>query len=301
MTDPRYGAIEAGGTKFVCLIGRGPDDVAASATFPTTDPTTTLAAAVAFFRDHARRLAAFPAAVGIASFGPVELRRNHPEYGHITRTPKPGWSGTDIAGFVGSELGVPVGFDTDVNGAALAEGRWGAAQNAASYAYMTIGTGVGVGIVVSDRVVHGLVHPEAGHVAVGRVSDDPFDGSCPYHGDCLEGMAAGPALAARFGKPATELNEPERARAAELVAAYVADGLRSLIYTVAPERFIIGGGVSELPGLMPRLRTSLLQSLGGYPGLPEHRAADFVVRPGLGTRSGALGGLVLAEQVADDG
>jgi fructokinase len=294
MSDPLYGAVEAGGTKFVCLVGRGPDDIVATTTFPTTDPATTLAATVAFFRDQAR----LPTAVGVASFGPVELRRRRPDYGHITQTPKPGWPGTDIAGIVGESLGVPIGFDTDVNGAALGEGRWGAARDDESHAYVTVGTGVGVGIVVAGRVVHGLIHPEAGHVAVRRVPDDDFDGSCPYHGDCLEGMASGSALAARFGKSATELSKPERARAADLVAAYVADGLRGLIYTVAPERIILGGGVSELPGLMPRLHDSLTQSLGGYPGLPEHRAAGFLVRPALGSLSGALGGLVLADQAA---
>jgi fructokinase len=298
MDDPSYGAIEAGGTKFVCLVGRDPENVAASTTFPTTDPETTLRTATAFFEREAAARNAGLAAIGIASFGPVELRRDHPEFGHITRTPKPGWSGTDIVGTMMRSSRVPIGFDTDVNGAALAEGRWGAARGLQSYAYITVGTGVGVGLVAGGRVVHGLVHPEAGHVAVRRRKGDRFEGSCPYHGECLEGMASGPALAARFGKPGSELNEAEKEQAAELVAGYVADGIRNVIYTVAPERIVFGGGVSDLPDLMPRLRHHLAESLGGYPGLPQHQANEFLVAPALGSLSGAYGGFLLAAEAA---
>jgi len=202
----------------------------------------------------------------------------------------------DLAGTVASALSVPVGFDTDVNGAALGEGRWGAARGLTTYAYMTVGTGVGFGVVSDGSVLHGLVHSEAGHVTVNRVAGDEFAGSCPYHGSCLEGMASGPALAARFGKPGTDLTSDERQQAAALVAAYVADGIRNLIYVVAPERVIVGGGVADLPDLLPQLRDRLGQSLGGYPGLPEHEETDFLVPPALGSISGALGAFVLAEQ-----
>jgi len=295
MSSPLYGAIEAGGTKFVCLLGTGPDQILARARFPTTDPRATLHAVTEFF--SARHSTTEPAqAIGIASFGPVELRKNHPEYGQITRTPKPGWSGVDLAGTVASALSVPVGFDTDVNGAALGEGRWGAARGLTTYAYMTVGTGVGFGVVSDGSVLHGLVHSEAGHVTVNRVAGDEFAGSCPYHGSCLEGMASGPALAARFGKPGTDLTSDERQQAAALVAAYVADGIRNLIYVVAPERVIVGGGVADLPDLLPQLRDRLGQSLGGYPGLPEHEETGFLVPPALGSISGALGAFVLAEQ-----
>jgi fructokinase len=290
-----YGAVEAGGTKFVCLVGRDPDDVVAMTTLPTTTPAETFAATIAFF--EANPVPA-PAAIGIASFGPVELRRNQPDYGYITRTTKPGWSGANIAGAIGAALSIPVGFDTDVNGAALAEGRWGAGRDLDSFAYVTVGTGIGVGIVVAGRIVHGMIHPEVGHVPIRRVPDDPFDGVCPYHGDCLEGMASGPALAARFGRPGAELDPADQVRATGLVAGYLADGLRTVVYTVAPQRIIVGGGVSSLPDLLPQVRHRLLDALGGYPGLPEHAADDFVAAPALGSRAGALGGLVLAAAAA---
>ena len=213
----------------------------------------------------------------------------------MTTTPKPGWSGTDLVGPLGDALGVPVGFDTDVTGAALGEGRWGAARGLRSFVYVTVGTGIGGGAVVGGAPVHGLPHPEMGHVSVTRLPGDEFPGICPFHGDCLEGMACGPAMAARWGRPAEELTGADLARAVDIEAHYLAAGLRNIVYVLAPERIVLGGGVAGLPGLFPALRERLAAALAGYPGLAEHGAPGFVVPPGLGGAAGAAGALALAE------
>ncbi len=201
----RFGAVEAGGTKFVCLLGSSPDDIEARTRIPTgADPEATLAEVVAFFAGSPP-----PAAVGIASFGPVELRAGHPQYGHITSTPKPGWRDADLVGPIRAALDVPIGFDTDVAGAALGEGRWGAAQGLSTFVYMTVGTGIGAAAVVGGRPASGLGHAEMGHIAVPRQDGDRYPGRCPYHGDCLEGMAAGEAIAERFGRPGEQLDGTE--------------------------------------------------------------------------------------------
>ena len=194
-----YGGIEAGGTKFVCAVGSGPDDVRAEARFPTTTPAETLGQAIAFFEAQ-QRVYGRLAGLGIASFGPVDPRPGSPTFGFVTTTPKPGWAQADVAGPLRRALGAPVGFDTDVNGAALGEWRWGAGQGLDTLVYLTIGTGVGGGAVVGGQLVHGLLHPEMGHLRLPRDPvRDPFPGICPYHGDCLEGLAAGPALEKRWG------------------------------------------------------------------------------------------------------
>jgi fructokinase len=283
------GAIELGGTKTVCGVGTNPEDLVQHR-FGTSDPSTTLTTAIDFLTE-------FPdvAAVGIASFGPVELRRPHADYGYITTTPKKEWPQTDVVGPVSSALGVPVGFDTDVDAAALGEGRWGAARGLANYVYVTVGTGIGGGAVVNGQVAHGLVHPEMGHVSVIRRQDDFFEGTCPFHGDCLEGMASGPAVASRWGTRTEEVG----ADAIDLEAYYLAQGLRNIIYTLAPERIVVGGGLAALAGLLPSLRLELEKTLGGYPALKELKTDEFVSRVGLGDDSGVLGGLVLAEQALD--
>lgn len=288
MTAPRLGAVEAGGTKVVCVVGDATGRIAERARIPTTGPDETLAAAVAFFADRSIE------ALGIASFGPLELREGHPRHGWITATPKPGWRDVDLVGTLARALGVPVAIDTDVNGAALAEGALGAARGTSSHAYVTVGTGIGGGAVVDGRTLRGLVHPELGHVAVPRAAGDGFAGACPFHGDCLEGMASGPALAARFGAPAERLAGGELDRAVGLAAWYLAAGLRSLVYVLAPERIVLGGGVAALPGLLPRLREQLRATLAGYPGLPEHETDDFVVPAALGADAGPIGALLLA-------
>jgi fructokinase len=287
----RFGAVEAGGTKVVCLLGSSPSDVVARTRIPTgDDPGATLDAVVAFFAGHPR-----PAAVGIASFGPVELRPGNPSYGHITSTPKPGWRDVDLVGPIRSALDVPVGFDTDVAGAALGEGRWGAAQGLATFVYMTVGTGIGAAAVVGGRLASGLGHAEMGHISVPRQPGDTYPGGCPYHGDCLEGMAAGGTLLARFGRPGEQLDGADLRQAVEWEAGYLAAGLRTIVYTLAPERVVIGGSVAELPGLFPLLRTKLVDTLAGYGALPEHSAEEFVAPAGLGGMAGPAGALVLAE------
>jgi fructokinase len=294
-----FGGVELGGTKVVCVVGRG-NVVDAEQVIPTSEPVGTLAEAVAFFEAE-RSDGLSVAAVGVASFGPVELRRTSPLFGHVTDTPKPGWSGVDVVGPLQAALGVPVGFDTDVNGAALAEGRYGAAAGLDTYVYVTVGTGIGGGAVVGGRLVHGLVHPEIGHVAVPREPGDDFPGSCPFHGDCLEGMTSGAALAERFGAPAETLSGAPRERAVACAAWYLGHGLRSVVYALAPERVVIGGGVSRLEGLFPLLRRGLRESLGGYPRLPERDAESFVVPTGLAGRAGAIGALMLAELATANG
>ena len=289
------GGVEGGGTKFVCVIGTGPGTILRTTRIEVTDPSTTLAAAVRFFREAVDGGVSLDA-IGIASFGPVELRRGHPRYGFITNTPKPGWSWTDMIGPFKAAFGVPVGFDMDVNAAALAEGRWGAARDVGSFVYLTVGTGIGGGAVVDGRLLPGLGHPEMGHVAVPRRPHDAFAGVCPFHGDCLEGMASGPAVAARFGRRAEELDGTEREAAVTIVAWYLAAGLSSLVYALAPERFVVGGGLGSMPGLVPAIRTELIARLGGYPGLAEHADQGFVVPAGLGGMAGPLGSLVVAER-----
>ncbi len=292
-----YGAIEAGGTKFVCAYGSGPDDIAAEARFPTEDPTTTLGNMVAFFTEQIERVG--PAdGFGVASFGPIELRKDHPQYGCITTTPKAGWSGTQIIQPLADAFGARVGFDTDVNGAGLGEGRWGAAKGLSTFVYVTIGTGIGGGAIVDGKPLHGLTHPEMGHVAVRRKPRDAFGGICPFHGDCFEGMASGQAMAARWGTPAEELTGSAQAEAVAVEAWYVAQGFRSIVYTCAPERIVMGGGVTALPGLLDAVRAELGMALAGYPGLAEHDQAEFVVLPGLGGRSGIAGAFALAATVA---
>jgi len=295
-----FGGVEAGGTKFVCVMGSSAEDIVSEVRFPTRAPEDTLADAAGFFSEFTSSGGVLEA-VGVASFGPLELRLTNPEYGFIRATPKTGWSHTDIAGHFRRGLRLPIGFDTDVNGAALGEGRAGAARGLSTFVYMTVGTGIGAGAVINGEVAHGLVHAEMGHVLVPRLPGDDYPGGCVFHGDCLEGMASGPALAARWGRPAEELGGRDLHDAVELEAFYLAAGLRNVIYTIAPERIVLGGGVSRLPDLLTRIRAKLQETLAGYPGLAEHETPDFVVGAALGGRAGAVGALVLAEVAAREG
>ena len=292
------GGIEAGGTKFVCVVGSGPDDIRAEVRLPTTTPDETLGHVVRFFRDQQAQHGPLDA-IGIGSFGPVDLHPASSHFGHITSTPKAGWANTDVAGPFRRELGVPVGFDTDVNAAALGEWRYGAAQGLDTFLYLTVGTGIGGGGLVGGRVMHGLVHPEMGHVRVPHdASVDPFPGSCPFHGDCLEGLASGPAMAARWGRRPESL--PAEHPAWVMEARYLALALQGFVCTLSPQRVVIGGGVMEQPHLLPLVRHELKALLNGYIQTPAVLTDidGYVVAPGLGRRSGMLGALVLAEQAA---
>ncbi len=293
-SKPLYGGIEAGGTKFVCALGSGPDDVRALRRFSTRTPDETLAEAVAFFREQPEP----PVAIGIGSFGPVDPNPASPSYGHITSTPKPGWAHADVAGAVRRALGVPVAFDTDVNAAALGEHRWGAAQDVDTFLYLTVGTGIGGGGMVKGRRLHGLLHPEMGHIFLPRAPGDDFDGACPYHGACLEGLATGPALEKRWGRPAHELPEDHPAWAFE--AHYLALAVVNYILVLSPQRVILGGGVMHQAHLFPMIRQKVQRALNGYVQMPQLLDAidRYIVPPALGDRAGVLGAMALAQEAA---
>ena len=283
------GAVEAGGTKFVCAIGTGPEDVRALERFPTTTPEETLGRVIDFFQRYPEPIAA----LGIGSFGPVDPNPASPTYGYITTTPKPGWMHTDVAGTLRRALGIPVAFDTDVNAAALGEHRWGAGRGLHTFVYLTIGTGIGGGVILNGRRHHGHQHPEIGHLFVPRLPDDDRPGCCPFHNDCLEGLASGPALQARWGRPPYEL--PSDHPAWEQEARYLALGLVNLILTLSPQRLILGGGVMHQMHLFSRIRQYVVHYLNGYVSLPDLNT--FIVPPELGDRAGVLGALALAEEL----
>ena len=288
------GAVEAGGTKFICLVGTSPDDIRTQARIETTTPDDTIEQVLDFFRsvDEPTR------AIGIGSFGPVDLHPNSDTWGFITTTPKPGWQQTDFAARLQRELGVAVAFDTDVNAAALGESRWGAAAGDDDCLYLTVGTGVGGGAVVAGEPLHGLLHPEMGHVRVPRAPGDDFAGTCPFHNDCLEGMVSGPAIEARTGRPAEQLGPEDPAW--QYVAHYLAHALVDFILILSPHRLILGGGVMHQQHLFPMVRRRVLDLLNDYLQTDAVRSAidQYIVPPGLGDRAGVLGALALASRAA---
>jgi fructokinase len=292
-----WGGIEAGGTKFVCAVGTGPGDLRTEERFPTTTPQETIGRAIAFFeRQQAQEGLT---AIGIGSFGPVDPDPDSPTFGTITNTPKPGWAQTDFVGAIRQALDLPVGFDTDVNAAALGEHRWGAARSLDTFIYLTIGTGIGGGGMVNGSLIHGLVHPEMGHIRIPHDRDrDPFPGSCPFHGDCLEGLAAGPALEARWGQRGETLAEDHPAWALE--AEYLALAVVNFICTLSPQRIILGGGVMAQPKLLPMVRARVQELLNGYIQAPEilEHIDGYLVPPALGGQAGVLGAIALAQEAA---
>lgn len=287
-----FGGIEAGGTKFVCAVGSGPQDIRDSVRFPTTTPDETIARTISFFQRQAEPVTA----IGIGSFGPVDLNLKSPTFGSITTTPKPGWANTDLLGQIQKAIPVPIAIDTDVNAAAFGESRWGAAQGLETFLYLTIGTGIGGGGLVNGELMHGLVHPEMGHILIPHdIEADPYRGHCPFHGDCLEGLAAGPAMQERWGQPAETL--PEDHPAWELEATYIAYGLVNLITALSPERIILGGGVMSQPRIFGLVRRQVQSFLNGY---VHHRAIlqeidQYIVPPALGSWAGVLGSMALAQ------
>ena len=285
-----FGGIEAGGSKWECAVGTGPADLRATETVPTTTPAETIGRVVAFFENEGP-----VEAIGIGSFGPVDSKRSSPTWGHITTTPKPGWAGTDVAQEIGRRLSLPVAFDTDVNAAALGEHRWGAARGLDTFCYITVGTGIGGGGMVGGKLLHGLVHPEFGHMRIPHDrAADPFPGVCPYHGDCWEGLASGRAVEARWGRPAEELADP---KVWELQARYLALGLVCVICVLSPERIVIGGGVMTRPELLPLVRYAVTELMNGYldQASMSDGIADFITLPALGSKAGMLGAIALAE------
>lgn len=290
-----YGGIEAGGTKWVCAKGSGPEALVETLVVPTRSPAETIADALAFFAADP-----VPAAVGIGSFGPLDLRKGSSTWGRITTTPKPGWGNTDFASVVAGRLGVPVGFDTDVNAAALGEQRHGAARGLHTFCYITIGTGIGGGGMIHGRLMHGLLHPEFGHLRIPHDRQrDPFGGGCPFHGDCWEGLASGDAVGKRWGYAAGSTWD---AAHLALEAEYIALGLLDVVCVLSPQRLIVGGGVMSEPALLPLVRTKLRELAAGYFDVPELAAGldEFVVAPALDERAGVIGALELARIAFDE-
>ncbi|MFC9710957.1 ROK family protein [Paenibacillus sp. NPDC056933] len=283
----RIGAIEAGGTKFVCGIGDEHGVIQDRISFPTEHPDTTLLKAVDYFRDKG------VTAIGIGSFGPIDLRKDSPTYGYITTTPKSGWENCNVVGTLRREFPIPIGWDTDVNAAALGELKWGAAQGLHSCVYYTIGTGVGIGLIAEGKRVHGLMHPEGGHIMTRRHPDDTYHGLCPYHGDCLEGMSAGPAIEARWGRNGSELAVDHPAWAME--SFYLAEAITSSILLHSPQKVILGGGVMQQAHLFPMIRERVVRNLNGYVNaaqITEH-IDQYIVPPGLGQQAGLCGAVAL--------
>lgn len=292
VSDALYGCIEAGGTKFVVGVARSPDDIVETSRFSTVSPDDTIGAAIAWL-DGARDRHGPLRAIGIASFGPLELDRSSANWGYITSTTKPGWSHSSFANRVSQALALPVGFDTDVNGAALAEARWGASRGDRVSVYITVGTGIGGGAIVCGQPLNGLTHPEMGHMRPLRHPDDAgFGGICPFHGDCLEGLASGPAIKARWGASLSELDPDHPAH--DMIAWYLAQMVVTLQSIMEPGRIILGGGVMATPGLLDRVRAQARDLGVGY---FRGKAEEVVVLPGLGDRAGLLGGLALAMDV----
>jgi len=282
----QYGLIEAGGTKFVLGVADEHGNLSARHQIPTTTPAETLGESLAWFQ--AQDLT--PEAFGIASFGPLDLSRASPTWGHVTKTPKPHWSGADLVGPFARAFGCPIGIETDVNGAALAESRWGAGKGLGSLLYLTIGTGVGGGFVSDGRLLYGLSHPEMGHIRLPRHPDDlDFAGACPFHGACLEGLAAGPSIIARWGASLSDL--PADHPGAAIIAWYLGQAVTTFQAIMEPERIVLGGGVMGTPGLIEQVRAVAVASGAGYfAGDPD----KVVVSPGLGSNSGLLGALAVA-------
>jgi fructokinase len=294
-TQPLLAGVELGGTKCICLIGTSPDDIRAQASIPTSsDAAATLGRIEQTLRDWQQRHGAF-AALGIASFGPVDLQPQSAQYGFITSTPKPGWRNTDVGPRLARAFKIPWGFDTDVNGAALAEGRWGAARGLTDFAYITVGTGIGAGVIAAGRPLGGISHPELGHIRVARKPGDQWPGACPYHGDCLEGLASGPAIEQRLGIRADSLAPDDPVW--DLVTHALAQLLHTLVLAAAPQRILIGGGVMNAQRhLFERLRRELQRSLNHYIDAPQLNAGidDYVRPPALGELAGPLGALAVA-------
>jgi fructokinase len=285
-----YGGIEAGGTKFVCAVGETPQAIQASTSIPTMTPTATLNQVIAFFRSYPiHRL-------GLATFGPIDLDRDSPTYGHILSTPKLAWQGCPIVHILQTALKVPVAVDTDVNAAAIAEATYGAGRGGDPVVYLTVGTGIGGGAMIHGRPLHGLMHPEMGHMLLAREPGDTRPSGCSFHEDCLEGLASGHAIDVRFGAPETLPPEHEVWR---LEAVYLGQALATIVTILSPQRIIIGGGVLHQPSLLPRIREVCARTLHGY--LPRlktpHDFEAYIVAPAWGDRAGVIGALRLAQEV----
>lgn len=282
----RLGALEAGGTKMVCAIGNENGEIFERVSITTETPEITMPKLIGYFMDKKIE------ALGIGCFGPIDLNRNSETYGYITTTPKLAWVNYNIVGAFKEALGIPVGFDTDVNGSALGEATWGITRRLENSMYITIGTGIGAGIISNGRLLHGMLHPEGGHLLLSRHPDDPYEGGCPYHKSCLEGLAAGPAIEARWGKKGVELTDQKEVW--ELEAYYIAQALVDYIMVLSPQRIILGGGVMHQEHMMPLVREEVKRQMAGYIKTKELEDIDsFIVLPSLNDNQGIMGALKL--------
>lgn len=281
------GGIEAGGTKMVCAIGDENGKLIDRKSFPTRGPEETFRDIIGYFKEWEIE------ALGVGCFGPVDLKKNSSTYGYITSTPKPGWKMCNVVGTLKDALQIPIGFDTDVNGAVLGEVTWGAAKGAESAIYITIGTGVGVGVYVNGNLLHGLVHPEAGHMLVQRHPKDTYKGRCPYHSNCVEGLAAGPAIEERWGRKAVELAEQKEVW--EMEAYYIAHAIVNYILAYSPEKVILWGGVMHQEQLFDMVHQKVKEMLNGYVSNPMilEKMDEYIVKPQLGEDPGILGAIKL--------
>jgi len=283
----KLGALEAGGTKMVCAIGNEKGEIFERISIPTETPDITMPKIVEYFQGKGIE------ALGIGCFGPIDLNRDSETYGYITTTPKLAWSNYNIVGVLKDALRIPVGFDTDVNGSMLGEATWGCAQGLECSMYITIGTGIGAGIIANGKLLHGMLHPEAGHLLMRRHPDDTYEGKCPYHKTCLEGMAAGPAIEDRWGKKGVEL--ADRKEVWEMEAYYIAQALVDYIMVLSPQKIILGGGVMHQEHMMPLVLKELKEQLGGYIQTKEiENLAEYIVLPSLDDNQGIMGALKLA-------
>jgi fructokinase len=283
----RLGALEAGGTKMVCAVGTEAGEIIKRQTFPTETPEITVERMLSFFKE------AHVEALGIGCFGPLDLHPDSPSYGRITTTPKLAWVQYNILEAFQKGLGIPVSLDTDVNCSALGEAAWGASKGLSDSIYITIGTGVGMGIITNGALLHGMLHPEGGHILLSKHPSDTYAGCCPYHSCCLEGMASGPATLGRWGQKGAEL--ANRQEVWELEAYYIGQALISVILLLSPMRIILGGGIMHQEQLMPLIRREVTQQLGGYLQTSElANMEQYIVRPDLGDDQGILGALRLA-------
>lgn len=295
-----YGAIEAGGTKFNCMLARSPQDIITKTRIPTTLPDETISRTIAFFKPYVQR--GEIASIGIGTFGPVDLDKNSPTFGFITTTPKPDWSMTDMVGQVQQALDIPVAFETDVNAAAFGEFSWVENNRQCDpFVYITVGTGIGVGTLVNGSLLHGLLHSEAGHLFIPQDSTrDPFQGVCPFHGNCLEGLASGTSMNKRWGQPAETL--PDNHPGWQLEAEYLAYGIANLITTLSPQRIVLGGGVTQKEGLLQKVRQQVVTILNGYIHVPAilEQMDSYLIPPTLGNSSGMLGAIALARALVKE-
>ncbi|KQU57128.1 ROK family protein [Rossellomorea marisflavi] len=284
------GAIEAGGTKFVCAVGDEQGTIIDRVQIPTTLPEETIPKVIEFFRKHPVK------AIGIGSFGPIDVNRESASYGNVTSTPKVGWKDYPFVQAIKEAIPVPVGFNTDVNAAALGEATFGAAKGLDSCLYITVGTGIGAGAVVQGKLLQGLSHPEMGHILIRRHEDDAYEGKCPYHKDCLEGLAAGPAIEARWGVKGDQL--VDKGEVWEMEGYYIAQALMQYIVIISPKKIILGGGVMKQKQIFPIIYKHLEKMINGYVDLPP--LEDYIVSPGLGDNAGITGSLMLAQEAYED-